>query len=409
MELRCRSRAPLLAPLLATALWAAPAVAQTADDAARAAPAERPRARVWDEAYKAARAELSRGDFAAAARDFAELARTATNAADAQLAKEQAALSADWAERGLTFVREEDVTPRIVVSDSAASAKAADVRSRDEIVSLYGSSIVYGLGTGVWLDAAIPVEGSGPAVLLPIGTAAAASVVGVAFLDSGRGLRYGVAQSIVSGMYLGLEEGVVLSAWNNSREGSHTMKPGAIATVIWGTSTAGAVAGAIVGTTVGTTPGRASWVGSTGLWTGLFVGSVAGAFNGGGNATDPLLGTALGLNVGVVGGMLSADAVSPSIARVRYLDLGGLCGVLLLDGVYLAATGDRSDARAASGLAALGMAAGLGVTWAATHDMPQDRRDRRAPTAAETPVANVSPMLTPMQGGAVLGLQGQLF
>jgi hypothetical protein len=56
------------------------------------------------------------------------------------------------------------------------------------------------------------------------------------------------------------------------------------------------------------------------------------------------------------------------------------------------------------GTLSLGMAAGLGVAWVATGNMPADRSADEQPPARSA----VHPMWSAAPGGAVVGLRGEL-
>jgi hypothetical protein len=353
----------------------------------------------WRLHYDEARTKLLTGEFADAAARFGELERTAVNAVDRALAHEQRTLAAEWAQRNLAFVN------RNQLGESTASAKALDRRTTDELVSLYTNGVFYGIGTGLWL-ATITDPKTAAAAILPTLALTGASIGTIIALDSGRGFRYGVPQSIVSGLYIGLESGIAWSTWYNSQKGVADLKPKEQASIIWGLSTAGAVGGGVLGETLGTTPGRSSWVGSAALWSGLIFAFTAGAFVKEDNPPPATLAAAgVGLTIGTGVGLATAGAVSPSIARVRFLDLGGLAGGLVSAGLYVAIANDKVQGRVASGITALGGAAGLAATWALTSSMPDDRLRTEEPPE---PVAKISPMLMPTNGGGMMGLGGVL-
>ncbi len=382
----------------------APTPPSAAPAPGRPAPPARVRDSQWAADYKAARDELIAGEFAAAAGDFTALATAATNDLDRALASEQAKLASEWARQGLVFVRHQDL------GESSLSAKAVDKRTGDEIVSLYSTAVVYGIGAGAWVDIVAKPQSSAGQVLPPL-LLGGAAIGTVAILDSGRGLRYGVAQSIVSGLYIGLEEGLALTAWKASS--TSPMSDQASATLVLATATTGAFVGGFVGERIGTTPGRASFVGSTALWGGVMTGLIGGAVTSSSAHRDaasaPFLAAAVGLNAGAVGGILTAGSVSPSIARVRFIDLGGLGGLLVFEGLYVALANHSGNAQVASGVAAVGAAVGLSTAWAATAGMAPDRTKTRTPdTAPVLPVGKLSPTLMPIKGGAVVGFQGQL-
>jgi hypothetical protein len=88
---------------------------------------------------------------------------------------------------------------------------------------------------------------------------------------------------------------------------------------------------------------------------------------------------------------------------VRYLDLGGLGGGVVLGGLYLAAAGRNPKGEGLVGATAVGVAAGLTTAWFATNGMPQDRID---PGDAASPAMSAS--IVPTTGGAMLVARGEL-
>jgi hypothetical protein len=352
----------------------------------------------WFARYTAARERLLAGDFTTARDRFIELARTASNPTDEALARELAELAKNWSARELVFIRRADL------GESAMAAKAAGERSSDEIAILYTNAVVYGLGTGLWLDFQTQPKTAAGAILpaLMLGGAAAGAV---ALVDSRSRLRYGVPQSIVSGMYIGLGEGLALTLWNQSRVARRDEWSAAqSATVVWGFATAGAAVGAVVGTVGGTTPGRASFVGSAAMWTGAISALVTIDLVNEGHEQDDaaFLASVVGLNAGAIAGILAAGKVSPSIARVRFLDLGAVAGGLVLGGLYFSAA-EQSNGRGLAGVTGLGIAAGLTTAWFATNKMEPDRLSSES--APSTVLSRASLSFTPTLGGAAIGVR----
>lgn len=366
----------------------------------------------WRERYEAAREELIQGYFAAAHAAFDELAHTAENEVDRAIAQEDADLAGEWMRRDLAFVR------RIDLGESHLTPKALDRRTGDELVSLYANGVIYGIGTGAWLDILATYNQRDPSPGLALGLPVAMiglTEIGIAVADTqGHVLRYGGAQAIVSGLYVGFEEGLVWTLYSESlKSQSANLSPPAAATLIWGTSTAGAVAGGLVGALHPTTPGRASFVGSTSLWSAVMVGSFAGAVtpprHAGGtdiDAAPSLAAAGVALNAGLVAGFLLAEPVSPMVARVRLLDLGGATGYLVGAGLYGAASRNASTSGVLA-FGALGCALGLTGMWFATGSMDDDRREAKiAPTSA---LDSIVPTILPVDRGAALGIRGILF
>jgi hypothetical protein len=365
----------------------------------------------WRTKYDEARAKLLTGEFAAAAVLFAELEATAANRADHAAAHAQRTLADEWTSRNLAFVRRQDL------ADRAMSSRALNHRSTDELVSLYTNSVVYGIGSALWLG--VLADPRTPAAAILPGLALTAGSVGtVLALDSGRGFHYGVPQSIVSGMWIGFEHGLVWTTWHNSRPAREDLDTKAHATILWGLSTAGAVTGGILGEVLGTTPGRSAWVGSTTLWTGALSGFATGGLVEHG-ATTALAVAGIGLTAGTGIGLLSARAVSPPIGRVRLIDLSGLVGGLGAAALYAASASHEGTGRGASGVTSLGIAGGLAIGWVATSRMGRDALRTTEPKSEEPPAeteskhgvfqsiaARAHPLLLPQTSGAMLGAGG---
>ncbi len=324
----------------------------------------------WRAKYAEARARLLDGDFADAAVMFAALEASAENASDRALAHEQRTLADAWTARNVSLVRRSDLA-------AVKPAPLLDKRSTDEVVTLYLNSILYGIGTGIWVgtltEPRTPATGILPAIALTAG-----SIGTVIALDSGSGFRYGVPQSITTGLWIGLEEGILWAAWHDSRSGVKDLKTKEASTLIWSTSTAGAVLGGVLGELIPTTPGRSSWTGSVATWSSAVTGFAAGGLTG--KAPESLAVAGLSLTIGTGIGMATAGSVSPTVGRVRLIDLAAALSGATAAGVYVAAANNRGNGRAASGVTSIGIAAGLAIGWLATSSMPDDPL-RRSPSA----------------------------
>lgn len=337
------------------------------------------------------------GQWEVAAEQLDALAAAAPDATAAARAVDDAILCRQWIARGLVLV------PRKDLGESTVHARQAGQRTTDELAVLYTNAIFYGLGTGGWLAVQTKPNSAGGAIMPALGLAGA-SVLGVYALDSGTPLRYGAAQSMVTGLYLGLYEGIAWTVWSQSRyRYSDAWSAETVATVLWGSATLGVVAGGVLGARAKTTPGRASFVLSAGLWSGFVAGLLTSASTPDDDRKDDRtwLAVALGLNAGAVAGALTAGDVSPTVSRVRFLDLGGIAGLVLSGGLYLAAGADSSKAAAA--VTGVGTAAGLGIAWLGTAGMPKDEPSSDAPSVASTLRLSAAPV----RGGATLGFAGE--
>jgi hypothetical protein len=353
--------------------------------------------RSWHERYARARAALLNDDFAQAAREFSALADSAATTQDALLARELGDIARAQEQRSEPL-------------DQPA------LRTTDELMVLYTIGVFYGLGTAAWLALQLKPQSFGAAIL-PFAVLTPAAVGVVAWADDYRPLRHGIPHAIAAGMYLGFGEGLWLVGYQNAYASHH---PGAsrwgserVATALWATSTAGALAGTLVGALRRPTPGRVSFTASTTIWGGVLSAFAAKAIepDKAERSQRAYLVGALGYNVGLVAGLLLGPSAAPSVARIRFTDLGGLFGALLGGGGY-ALVAKGGDSRVGFGLAAIGGTLGLGITWWATSSMPPDRsHDRLQPAIGglePRPLASLRPTLTPIRGGLIAGVTGEL-
>jgi hypothetical protein len=364
------------------AAWVLAAVVLLAPAIARAAPDEAD----WRAAYARARALLVNGHPSDAARALETLAADPPTPADGALARELLGVARESARR---------LEP------------SEHIRTTDELSVLYTSAFVYGLGTSAWV-VLLTQPGNFPAAVLPFVGLTAASVGGVALADGYRPFRRGVPHSIAAGLYLGLGEGVWVVGLEHAgatRRGDDSRwRAEAVATALWAGATAGGVVGGLVGAWREPTPGRVSLTTSAGTWAGL-IGGFAGA------ALDPrdrsrgetaFVTAGVAYNLGIVGGIAFAPLVAPSVARVRFADLGAVGGGLLGGGAYAIAADSNATVRGGLGFAALGAATGLGLTWWLTEGMPKDPPEQAAPGPALRALAQ------PTRGGFIVGLAGEL-
>lgn len=146
-------------------------------------------------------------------------------------------------------------------------------------------------------------------------------------------------------------------------------------------------------------------MGSAALWSGAVVGTLVGAMDK--KADTGLLAAGIALNLGAIGGALLGAQVSPSIARVRFIDLGGLCGGLLVGGLYFAAADRNPRPSGAAVSLGLGVAAGVATGWFFTRNMEEDFPRTGSTQSA---MASVIPTIAPASNGAgmILGVAGAL-
>lgn len=369
----------------------------SSDDERREALAEA----AWQRRFADARKELLSGRFREAAESFRALERNAPDERAFAVAAEMRRLCEELVRRDLTFVLRDDL------GESDLSAKAVNRRTSDEIAGLYVSAVAYGLGTGAFLAFATQPEENALAILpaLTLGGGAAAAV---SFADSGEPLHYGVPQSLTAGMLMGFEHGLIWTLWHDAAaDEDEELSDDTVAGVLWGSTTAGLLTGGLLATSSHTTPGRASFVGSASLWTGAVAGLSAGAIAADDERQDEaaFFAGAIGVSLGTGAGVLAAGQVSPTIARVRLLDLGAASGGIAATGLFLSAIEDEERPALAAG--AVGIVTGLGVAWWLTDDMPDDRPKREVSERdSASPMLRVG--MLPVRGGAGLQLIGAM-
>ena len=362
-----------------------------------------PEATAWGQAYAKARADMLAGQFAAAADQFQALVVSAPDSAARLVATELLGVCLTWSRDGMALLTKEHLALR-------PPALLGDRRTIDELSVLYLTSVLYGAYTGIVFDVHNKAHSTAGNVMPPLLFAGAAAGT-VALLDYQVGLGYGVANSIVTGMLLGFEEAYAWMAWHEaSASYSDKWSDTTTVTLPWALGTAGAIAGGLVGNAVGTTPGKASLMGSGALWSALVAGTMVGAIlpDNGHSDDHALLTAAIALNAGALGAMWLGSSVNPSVARVRFLDLGAISGGLLFGGLYMSAAGKDSHYRPFLGSLSVGMATGLALSWYLTRDMDPDMpRKGNAPTSV---AARMLPTIMPADrgAGALFGLAGTI-
>jgi hypothetical protein len=364
-----------------------------ADDAATAVPAE------WSAHYDAARKQLIDGHYRVAEIEFLDLAVTASTDTDRRLAVEMARLAASWASREVVVAPEEPSLRR--------------PRTRDEITLLYATSFIYGAGTGAWFLLQAQPDTAFTATLPFIGITAA-PIAALAIIDGNSPLPHGMPHAIADGIYIGFGESLLIVAYQHARAhrvdvgrtDSTRWRPNESSSVLWGGATLGGIVGGTIASALPTTPGRATYTASITVWSGLLTGFTAGALL---SETDSrtehsFLAADVGYNTGLLAAVLTADSVSPTVTRVRLIDLAGAGGGLAAGGTYLALSGRATDPRLSLGITALGAATGLVTGWVLTSGMPHDLPGSPPPAPAVT----FQPTVAPMAGGVAIGVGGTM-
>ena len=353
-------------------------------------------AQTWSERYAQARAAMLREDWAQAARELDALSLHAPSREQRLLSEELASLAHAKLERRVALA-------------------GPSLRTNDELTVLYATAAMYGLGTSAWL--ALQVEPNNVlGALWPFAVLTPAAIGIVAWADSYRPMRRGIPHAIAAGMYLGFGEGLWLSAYQSAYAAQHDAVEhwGAqrVSTALWLTATAGGLAGAAIGAINRPTPGRVSLTASAAMWSGALGAFVAHALesHAAARAETTFFVGAVTYNLGLLGGIVFGPVAAPSVKRVRYMDLAGLFGAILVGGSYALIASDPNS-RVGLGLAAVGGTVGLGVGMWATRSMPADRSNDALPPVIGRRVmreAALQPSLLPTRGGFIAGLSGEL-
>jgi hypothetical protein len=286
-----------------------------------------------------------------------------------------------------------------------------------EIGSLYVMSAIYGVGTGIWLDAETGIKDAGLKFIAP-GLLGIAGPVGVYFLDQPHMAR-GVPAAISSGLALGAGEGVAIWALQytrSSREDEWGFKELTRATFIG--STIGGIAGGAVGFLQEPSPKTSLLIDSGAIWGGL-VGSMIGY-----GATAPRqnysqanggagLGGLIGYNLGLAAAAGISTVWVPTYTNLAWMWLGAGAGFVATLPVYLFYIGSDNDSSAKRGLIVQGLGVTAGAVAGAVFTL-DDRDDyaknapRPGPGTAVGRLTGIGPMATP-GGGIGLQLTGLLF
>lgn len=351
----------------------------------------------WRVRYEAARHKVARGECESAIVDLDELAATAPADEERHLAEEMAS------------VCRETLKPSVSVPDPAR------LRTTDEMTLLYANAFVYGLGTSAWFVLETKPDNV-LAAMLPFAGFTVGSVGAVTLIDRLAPFPRGVPTSLATGLYLGLGEGVWITAVQHARSTRIREATGhdprwtseTTATVLWSMSTLGVVAGGLLGYAREPTPGRVAFTASCTLWGGVLGGALAGAIHpyGPRRNEDTFFAAGMGYNLGLMTGVVLGPYVAPSALRMRLVDLGGVAGGLALGGGYALAAGKDSDARAGLGFAAGGALLGLGLTWAATSSMAGVPAKAQPGNGSAAGAVSAQPSVVPLPGGVQAGVAG---
>jgi hypothetical protein len=252
------------------------------------------------------------------------------------------------------------------------------MRDSNEMLPLYVTSTIYGVGTGIWLDAAFKITDPGAAVVMPILFGAAAPI-GAYLWDSQAGpLHRGVPSSLATGLALGAVEGIAISGvqWQYNRESSKDWTFRTQTTVTWLMATGGGVGGWAFGEWIRPDPRSMGLILSGAGW-GAISGALLGTAVSGKDWKDGASVVGLvGYNLGIAGAGALSVAHTSSWESQKWMWAGyglGTLGGCLIFPFYL-----FSDADAKHGFVgpAIGGLAGATVAGALTWNLkdPNERR-----------------------------------
>jgi hypothetical protein len=237
---------------------------------------------------------------------------------------------------------------------------------------LYGTSIAWGIGSGIWIDSLANESDPGIAFIAPLALGAVAPI-GIYLWDSASEFDRGVPSSMATGLALGAVEGIAISGtqWEHSGQGgSGTWSFSTQATLTWAISTGGGVGGYAFGEWLKPDPRSLGFIASGAGW-----GAISGSFIGGGAASSSFgdgasIGGLVGYNAGiVVNGAISSLGYVPSWRSQQGMWLGYLLGTAGASLVYLFYIGSTNDPRHGMIANGIGGLAGVGVAAALTANM----------------------------------------
>lgn len=236
---------------------------------------------------------------------------------------------------------------------------------------LYGTSAIYGVGTGVWIDSLAGTSDPGIAILAPVALGAAVPI-GLYLWDQYDEFDRAVPSTIATGLLLGAVEGVAIDGlqWQltgNGGPNSWNFKTNT--SVVFLTTTVGGIGGYAFGEWLQPDPRGLAFISSAAGW-----GSIAGVLFGGGVVNgDWKDGAAVwgfaGYNAGIVAAGALSTVYTPSYTTLKYLWLGDVLGTLATTPVYLFYIGGTSDARHGMIANAFGGLAGLALAAVFTANM----------------------------------------
>ncbi|AUX47115.1 hypothetical protein SOCE26_086270 [Sorangium cellulosum] len=272
-----------------------------------------------------------------------------------------------------------------------------------EVGYLYATSVAYGMGTGVWIDALAGIEDPGVQFIAPAVLGVAAPV-GVYFLDKPPMPR-GMPSAIATGMVIGAGEGLGIASYQyvTARKGKEWGFLGLATSEVIG-STVGGAAGWAFYELFRPRPQTNMFLASGAVWGALLGSEFGAAASSGGwtEANDSIsLGGLIGFNVATAGAVGLSIAWTPSWNQLAWM-WGGLgIGTVVSLPIYFAYIGSDHDPR--RGLIAQGAAGALGIVAGALF---LGRPDPSADVATTEPEDRGRPPFARVLGGGLVPYQG---
>ncbi|MFK7990028.1 MAG: hypothetical protein AB8I08_28675 [Sandaracinaceae bacterium] len=274
-------------------------------------------------------------------------------------------------------------------------------RGTGEIVELYITAGLFGVGSGIYLTSAGGGGPDGAAYALTAVGGGAVMAASVLLLDLTDSIETGMAPAISTGIRAGLAFGLT-TAYMLSEVGV-SPDPLAVSSLIWGGSALGLVAGAAIGFGANPSVRQVRFIESTELW-GLGLGVGLAMLTDFQDAAGSVLMFG-GLSVGLLSGLsVVAANAELSTRHSLFLDLGFMAGggvgaaIVGAIAVYGDLGGDETIAVGG------GLLAGSIAGWALLYGLTSGMDDSEEEADPESPEVRMG--MSPVEGGGVGSLYG---
>jgi hypothetical protein len=241
------------------------------------------------------------------------------------------------------------------------------------MVFLYGTGAVYGVGTGIWIDAVAKIKDPGIAFIPPL-LFGVGVPVGVYFWDDYSRMHRGVPASIATGLALGGIEGIAIAGtqWQYTREQNKDWSFGTQTTVTFIGATAGGVGGYFFGEWLRPDPRGLGFIASGAGW-GAISGTLFGAGVSGKDWKDGAsVAGLIGYNVGIFATGALSTFYTPSWKTQKWMWAGYGLGTAAASVVYVFYLFSDSDPKHGLIANSLGGLAGLTVATFFTANLKDD-------------------------------------